>query len=92
MQLTLPVLRALPFGLLTAFLAGCGAGATAAPDSFDAGALPECEAYQQELARCTGRPSDVLRSARAAIKDDADRASVRALCAQNLQHLRSTCR
>lgn len=80
------------FALHAIFLAACSSHPTGSGPAADAGPLPECEAYQRALARCSGRPNDIVTPLVAHASTDAERASVRALCAENLERLNKTCR
>jgi hypothetical protein len=85
---------ALRTAIMTLFVSAFAAcGGHRAADGQDAGGLvPECVAYQQAFARCSGVDASIASQPAAIPSSDADRTRIARLCASNLQRLRETCR
>jgi hypothetical protein len=73
--------------------AGCGGHKDASQS--ETGALEpiaECKAYEDELRTCFHRETSFASQPDLLAKTDADRARVRALCADNIGRLKKACR
>ncbi len=74
----------------TAALVACSAHSTTS--STGPKPVPECQAYEREMARCTGTEANIATQPAALAQDDADRDRLAAICSSNLERLRQSCR
>ena len=75
---------------ILAVLVGLGACQLAGPG--EPQPVPECQAYERELASCTGTTLPVATQPAVMASSEADRTRLKAMCSDNLARLKRACR
>jgi hypothetical protein len=88
-----PAFRHVLFPLVAALVA-CGGKTSELPA--DGVSVPECDAYAARISSCLGRDQPaakyaVTQAASLTSADDAQRARMKAICARDLERLKSSC-